>query len=351
MSIPELAEELNRHSIDDDFEIGSLQTIRKRLRGLKRIPCRSIFGKQSIKVKKDGHCYAFHLGGRDEMQFNIGNEHRNEGEMVRYGVAFSLELSQTLPQLDPLRPKIRRFNSYVNEHYEDFAGFSMWHHEKDKGRKGSPSRDRPVGQIPDEFVKPGIFIMLGTRVASDEVDVRDILAVFDSLLPLYRYVEGEELVPPSAITSDFNPGCPAFIERTVARQTGQTVDVALRHRTLQKALYTHLCREAGDNNVDIERHLNIGVSVDAAVRCKSSEIFYEVKVASTVRSCVRTALGQLVEYCHWPSADRAIEMVVVGEAKLDSDSRAYLRLLRDQFSLPLWYRRIDINNDVLEGKA
>ena len=341
MGIHELAEELNRHSVD--FEIGNLQEIRVNLHGLKRAPCRGIFGGQTIH---EG--YAFHVGGRKELQFNIGHEHRGGGEMIRYGVAFSLELSQTLPRIEPLLPKIRRFNEYVIEHLEDFPDFSMWHYEKNKEHS---SEDRPVGQIADALLKSGTFIMLGRRVVDDEVDIRNILADFDRLLPLFVYVESAEQDPLFTMSSDFTPGCPSFIERTTASQTGQTVDVALRHNTLQMELYNYLCREAGDNDIQVERHLPIGVRVDAVVRCNGKEIFYEVKVGSTVRSCVRAALGQLIEYCHWPSANRASEIIVVGEAELDSDSRAYLDFLRQRFDIPLWYRRIDINNNVLERKA
>ena len=362
MTIHELATDLNRRSVD--FEIGSLQKTRVCLRGLKRAPCRGIFNSQTIH---DG--YAFHVGGRKELQFNIGEEqcsdiemiqsaasasHRSAQhaemiqsvEMIRYGVAFSLELSQTLPKIDPLLPKIERFNDYVNSHLEDFPGFLMWHYHK-KQR----SQDRPVGPITDALFKPGTFIMLGKRVADNEIDVREILTTFDSLLPLYEYVESVEQEPPFPTMPDFTPGCPRLLESTTASQTGQTVDVALRHNTLQKALYKHLCREVGCNNVQVERPLALGVRVDAAVRRNGKESFYEVKVAPTVRSCVRAALGQLMEYCYWPSANRASEIVVVGEAEFDSDSKAYLRFLRQRFGLPLWYRRIDINRNILEKKS
>ena len=339
MSIRELATDLNRHSVD--FEIGNLQNIRVCLRGLQRPPCPSIFYGPTIH---DG--YAFHAGGRKELQFNIGEEERDDVEMIRYGVAFSLQLSPTLPTLDPLLPKIVRFNEYVNSHPEDFPGFLMWHYHNEEERK-----DHPVGPIPDALVKEGTFIMLGRIIADDKVNVLDILADFDRLLPLYVYVESVEQDLPFPTKSDFTPGCPSFVENTTARQAGRIVDVALRHNMLQKALYKHLCREAGHDNVQVERPLASGVRVDAAVRCNGKETFYEVKVASTVRSCVRAALGQLIEYSHWPSADRASEIVIVGEAELDSDSKAYLHFLRQRFGLPLWYRHIDINRDVLEKKS
>ena len=341
MRIHELAVDLNRHSVD--FEIGRLQQIRMCLRGLKRAPCQGIFSGHTIHER-----YAFHAGGRKELQFNIGLEQRDGVEMIRYGVAFSLQLSQTLPTLDPLRSKIVRFNNYVNSNPEDFPGFLMWHYH-DNGEH--PSEDRPVSSITDALFKVDTFIMLGIRVADNAVDVRDFLAGFDSLLPLYVYVESVQQDPPFPARLDFTPGCPSFVETTNATQTGRTVDVALRHKTLQRALYKHLCREAGHDNVQVERPLALGVRVDAAVCRDGRESFYEVKVAPTVRSCVRVALGQLIEYAFWPSANRASEVVIVGEAELDSDSKDYLDFLRQRFGLPLWYRRINMSRNVLEKKS
>ena len=172
--------DLNRHSVD--FEIGNLQNIRVCLRGLQRPPCPSIFYDKTIR---DG--YAFHAGGRKELQFNIGEEKRDDVEMIRYGVAFSLKSSQTLPTHDPLLPKIVRFNEYVNSHPEDFPGFLMWHYHNEEERK-----DHPVGPIPDALVKEDTFIMLGRIIADDKVNILDILADFDRLLPLYVYVESVE---------------------------------------------------------------------------------------------------------------------------------------------------------------
>jgi hypothetical protein len=75
--------------------------------------------------------------------------------------------------------------------------------------------------------------------------------------------------------------------------------------------------------------------------------FYELKVAPSVQACVRLAIGQLLEYAHWPSATRADELVVVGEGSPDDDTRAYLHLLRDRFKLPVWYRQLAITPPTL----
>jgi hypothetical protein len=339
MVILELARALNRASVD--FEIGHLQEIRVRLRSLKRAPGRALFSSQTIRGD-----YAFHVGGRTELQFNIGSETHEQSEVIRHGVAFSLETSQTLPTIEPLLPKIALFNDYVRSHPEDFPGMRMWHY---KGNRRSD--DRPVGPISDDLIRPGIFVMLGRHAKVDEVDVQGILADFDRLLTLYAYVESDSHGPKLFETRDFEPGCPRFAETATAVFPGRTVDVALRHKEVQRVLYDLLCHEAGKENVQVEHPLNFGVRVDAAVRQSGKLVFYEVKIAPTAQSCVRAALGQLLEYAHWPSVERASEIVVVGEAPLDSDGQAYLRFLRKQYTLPLWYRQIDFDGRVLGDKS
>lgn len=338
MLIPDLAEKLNDAA--GNFEVGRLQELRVRLRGLSRAPSRGIFN--ALTVHED---YAFHVGGRSELQFNIGVEERNGLEVIRHGVAFSLEPSQTLPTIDPLVPKIERFNDYIRSYLEDFPGFRMWHHD-DQGR----SEEGPVAPIHDHLVVAGTFIVLGRTVPSDQVDVSSILADFDRLLPLYAFVEAGEEEPASQGDWSFQPGCPEFAKSTTARLTGRTVDVALRHNNMELKLYELLCDEAGRENVGLEHPLDLSVRVDAVVRENGGFTFYEVKAARTVKSCLRAALGQLLEYAYWPSADRASELIIVGEGAMDPDSAQYLQLLRDRFALPVWYRRIDVEGGVLEAK-
>ena len=53
----EIANELNLRS--ESHKIGSLQEIRRKIKGLARLPTRNIFSAQSIQED-----YAFHLGGK-----------------------------------------------------------------------------------------------------------------------------------------------------------------------------------------------------------------------------------------------------------------------------------------------
>lgn len=330
MKIPDLAEALNRGA--PRFQIGRLQQLRVRLRALERSAAASIFDARTIKPD-----YAFHVGGRTELQFNIGEEKRAGMTVIRHGVAFSLELSQTLPSIEPLLPKIARFNDYVRSWPEDFPGFRMWHSDASGGHP-----EYGVGPIEDALVQPGTFIMLGRWVSEPEVDIDAILADFDRLLPLYTYVESDRPLERDGSPSPFRAGCPSFTESTTASVPARTIDVALRHKMLQRLLYECLCTEAGSENVAIEHELEeLGVRIDAAVRTAASLSFYELKIAPSVQACLRAGLGQLLEYAYWPSATRATELVVVGESEADDDAVGFLRLLRDRFSLPIWYRRIE----------
>lgn len=344
MQIRELACELNRVAVD--FEVGRLQEERKRRLSRKKVPARRIFNKKSI-YDKHGGAYAFHVGGRTELQFNIGEDNG----AIRHGVAFSLQSSKAFPSIELLRllrPKIKRFNDYICSHAEDLAGFCMWYWTPEEKR----SEDYPVAPIPDKLIEPDYFIMLGRKVPPADLNaqhVREILADFDRLLPLYAYVESVRCFSESPTEMNFKPGCPNFVVSTTATLLEGTVDVALRHQKLQKELYKHLCREAGRENVELEHSLAFGVRVDAVVRQGGTYVFYELKVALTVQACVRAALGQLIEYAYWPSAERASKLVIVGEAELSSEDREYLCFLRRQFGLPLWYRRL--SHEVLEEES
>ena len=101
-TMTELTEELNRRA--ERHPIGRLQEIRQKFKKLARPRTRQLFTSQTTAED-----YAFHDGGRTELQFNIGLEAIDGGEYLRHGVAFSLEPSRTLPDIGPLVPTYLSF--------------------------------------------------------------------------------------------------------------------------------------------------------------------------------------------------------------------------------------------------
>ena len=119
-------------------------------------------------------------------------------------------------------------------------------------------------------------------------------------------------------------------ELTRAAQEGKKYDPW--HVRLQNRLYEHLCGIYGRDVVLYEHNY-----VDLVVRKTDGDIFFEVKIEVTVKRCIRMALGQLLEYAHYPDCSRAMRLVVVGNTPANDFDRKYLAQLRRRYDLPLYY--------------
>ncbi len=333
-------DELNTRA--QSHPIGRLQEIRKDLKSLHQIPSQKLF--DSRTTFED---YAFHYGGRKELQFNVGLETIDATHYLRHGVAFSLERSQTLPDINVLVPKVQRFNEFLSIHTDEYPDLRMWHYHGD-----NRSPDYTPAPVPPELITPRVFICLGRLQKTDNIDFELILNDFDRLLPLYEFVEGTAIFPVLTDTRggfDFRPGCPCRLPQTIAKIRSQQLDVSLRHNTLQVTLHQVLSQRFGINEVGAELPTGTGVRVDLVVRHGTEFWFYEIKTESSARACIREALAQLIEYAYWPGATEASRLIIVGEPALDADADSYLALLRERFLLPLYYQQINVEQASLKS--
>ncbi len=331
LNIPEIANKLNE--LASPHPIGKLQDIRTRLKKLNRRPGDKIF---SVQTTFDD--WAFHHGGRTELQFNIGADGDHD-DALRHGVAFSFELSQTLPSIDVLVPKVKFFNDFMELNSGDFSDMRMWHYDPER------SSDYPAGGISSALVKNGVFVFLGNRQPANKIDYEKILTDFDRLLSLYRYVESAGATAPVPLPKSdfaFKPGYSKKVTTAKATLTEKELDIDLRHNLLQEALYKQLTSKYGDDTVRTEQPSGVGTHIDVVVKMKGEYWFYEIKTALTPRACLREAIGQLLEYGYWPGAQEPTRFIVVGESQIDGDGREYILRLRKRFSLPIEYESIVI---------
>lgn len=185
MDIRQIADRLNEKAVTENFQIAALPELRKKYLHKKQLPAK-IFTWQTIKDGKDK--YAFHNGGRDEIQFNVGEEDRNEKFVTRFALCFSLEPSHSL--LNPVEDleKFReRFNLCIESHSDFFADFTMWYYQNEKWHGNYRSQ-----RIPDEWFQLGNFICIGNIIEKpltelNEIDLSKILSGFDNLLPIYQF--------------------------------------------------------------------------------------------------------------------------------------------------------------------
>jgi len=322
--------------------MGSFQSLRKKLKALSKVHSHKIFTSQTIDKE-----WAFHSGGRKELQFNIGLEHRNEALFFRHGVAFSLEPSRTLPNIEVLLPKIERFNDYVREVAPEFSDMQMWHHCRDER-----SNNYSIREISCELFQPGYFIFLGKLTELAKVNVDDVLRDFDRLLNLYEYVEGGKTIRTVAVELasgfQFRSGCSLKRSFTTRSRPERRLNILLRHNEIQYALYEYLSSLYGPENVGAEVLTDGGKKIDVVVKDGDSFVFYEVKTSSCIRTCIREALSQLLDYSLWPDAERADKLVIVTENDSTEEAAKYLAKLRECFGLPVYHQRFAVQEKVLE---
>jgi hypothetical protein len=331
LSIAQAVVEIDRKA--PAYAIGGLQQIRQRLKGLKNVSSKTIFSSATTFER-----WAFHHGGRSELQFNIGIETLGNAQYFRYGVAFSLETSRSLPTIEVLVPKIRLFNEFVQHDAKALARFEMWHF-----RQEQRSANCPPTPIKPELVEAGVFVFLGALQPIDSVDFDTVLADLDSLLPLYKFVESNGSVSPHKDASKgfkFRAGNRTKKPSTISTQTEKALSVVLRHNKLQEALFVELCAEHGAAAVGTENGSGSSGRIDAVVKSEKGYTFFEIKVGQSIQACIREAIGQLLEYSYWPGSQRAISLVVVGEPQLDKESRDYIEGLQRDLSIPVSYRQI-----------
>jgi hypothetical protein len=322
------------------YRIGRLQKIRKELKGLQRTQA-LLFDLETEWVARNE--YAFHLGGRHELQYNIGYEIVGGIKLFRHGVAFSLQRSQwVLDVVEVLLPKISRFNEFISLHPHIYAHLTMWYWNVD-----GPSSEFPVTAITPDLAAPETFIMVGRRTASPPIDLEMVLRDFDQLLPLYEYVESSDTTAFPSVNNSisglyFLPGHHAAIDRTTRASAPERVlDIELRHNEIQTKLYNFLVAEFGASAVGTEQLNGPGNRVDVVLRLGRSYTYYEIKMHSSARACLREALSQLLEYSYWPTSEEAERLVVVGMNPATSDEEAYLETLRSRFRIPIHYEWLD----------
>lgn len=172
-NIREIAERLNLSAAANNYKISKLQEIRKERLKLKRTSCKTIFSKEIIG---EGEDWAYHYGGRSELQFNIGFEEKK----FRYGVAFSFRTSRDpkIRTLDSFVPKLQRFNQFLRDHPE------LWNRYEISQFHINKKSFLPIAQKSDIELIPHTFVFFGVRIDADSVNYENenVLKTFDDLL-------------------------------------------------------------------------------------------------------------------------------------------------------------------------
>lgn len=84
-----------------------------------------------------------------------------------------------------------------------------------------------------------------------------------------------------------------------------------------------------------------------AVDLQGKKIYFELKTADTVRLSIRQAIGQLLEYNHYPNKNSADKLIIVTTLVATQQDMQYLMGLRSKYSIPVYYQQFDMDKKSL----
>lgn len=119
------------------------------------------------------------------------------------------------------------------------------------------------------------------------------------------------------------------------------------HNDLQNKLYQHLKNKLGPEHVGTEVNSGNGTSIDLVTQCDGVTNFYEIKTGSSVRSSIRQAIPQLLEYAYWGADDIADNLIIVSHLPITKSAEKYVDYLRNKFGMPLEYQQFDLKSGQL----
>ncbi len=117
--------------------------------------------------------------------------------------------------------------------------------------------------------------------------------------------------------------------------------MSLEHNELSNAMVEYLEKNNYKNIKVEENYVDI-----KCVDKKGKKIFYELKTAK-VKSAIREALGQLLEYNHYPDVNKADKLIIVTKNEPEPDDVQYLLGLRSAYNIPIYYQCFDMKTKIL----
>lgn len=111
------------------------------------------------------------------------------------------------------------------------------------------------------------------------------------------------------------------------------------HKKIQNAVVELIKDQYVHPYIESELEQDDGQRVDIKGRFKETGEwhYFEIKTDSAKKS-IREALGQILEYAHYPHNNRATKLFIVGPQKPDDKDVQYMETLRNTYHIPIWFR-------------
>lgn len=122
------------------------------------------------------------------------------------------------------------------------------------------------------------------------------------------------------------------------RQVSYTTLVSKAHDKIQISFAKYLKRKFPNDTVRTETN-----RIDIKRENEIEIYYYEVKPYNSAFSCIRSGIGQLLDYCHSnPSQSKLIHLRIVGTAKADTNDLKFIEFIKASLNISFDY--ISFNN-------
>lgn len=115
-----------------------------------------------------------------------------------------------------------------------------------------------------------------------------------------------------------------------------------QHNLLSNELVSYLKNNGYKSVVTDENFVDI-----TAIDSNGAIVFFELKTATKVKLAIRQAIGQLLEYNHYPNLNNASKLIIVSMSEADENDIQYLIFLRNKYNIPVYYQQFDIDKKTL----
>ena len=153
--------------------------------------------------------------------------------------------------------------------------------------------------------------------------------------------------------NDPNPEQSEGIIKTKHKRELRTIEITYLHKAISEQLTKVLKKKYGKSRVKAEHPSGIETNrIDIVVNSeKEGLIFYEIKTYNSVKSSIREAIGQLLEYSLWPNVDNAKQLVILTQKHNNLEEvQSYFIHLRKKLGIPIYYQWFDLETNELSNK-
>lgn len=147
----------------------------------------------------------------------------------------------------------------------------------------------------------------------------------------------------------FSSGHNAKYEGDVAIRTTGSHTASLIHNLIQNNVYELLVKKYPNDEIGTEVPTNSG-SIDVVKKSFNQYIFYEIKTSNSIKTNIRQALSQLLEYAYWNNIQNVEKIIIIAPCETNEEAKTYLNLLRTRFNIPIFYQFYDLGQNHLNDE-